>query len=110
MTPVGDTLDAPLAGAQLQAAAADERRESATLEKETALNPVEAGHLNMEHLHDELEDFPSEEELHTLRRVSDHIPLKIFTIAFVELCERFSYYGSTVVCMSLPPKYTKTGN
>ncbi|KAK2606189.1 hypothetical protein QQS21_003359 [Conoideocrella luteorostrata] len=37
------------------------------------------------------------EELSTLRRVPNHIPLRLFTIAFIELCERFSYYGSTVV-------------
>lgn len=40
---------------------------------------------------------PTEEEMHTLRRVSDKIPLNIYTIAFVELCERFSYYGTTAV-------------
>lgn len=43
------------------------------------------------------EDFPSEEELHTLRRVSEKIPLRTYLIAFVELCERFSYYGTSVV-------------
>ncbi|KAK3359123.1 POT family-domain-containing protein [Lasiosphaeria hispida] len=40
---------------------------------------------------------PTEEELHTLRRVPDKIPWSIYTIAFVELCERFSYYGTTAV-------------
>ena len=44
------------------------------------------------------DDFPTEEELHTLRRVSDKIPWKVYTVAFVELCERFSYYGTTIVC------------
>ncbi|KAJ4148235.1 hypothetical protein LMH87_002715 [Akanthomyces muscarius] len=59
------------------------------------------------------EDFPSPttEELTTLRRVSDKIPAKLFTIAFIELCERFSYYGSTVVFtnfiqQALPPGST----
>ena len=47
---------------------------------------------------DETLTSPTDEELVTLRRVPNHIPLKIFTIAFIELCERFSYYGSTVVC------------
>lgn len=42
-------------------------------------------------------DAPTDEELKTLRRVADHIPFKLFTIAFVELCERFSYYGSVIV-------------
>lgn len=43
-------------------------------------------------------DFPTEEELATLRRVSGKIPWITFTVAFVELCERFSYYGTTAVC------------
>jgi proton-dependent oligopeptide transporter, POT family len=43
-------------------------------------------------------EFPTEEELHSLRRVSDKVPWKAFALAFVELCERFSYYGTTVVC------------
>ncbi|KAF6817289.1 oligopeptide transporter [Colletotrichum sojae] len=57
-------------------------------------------------------DAPTDEELRTLRRVSDHIPFKIFTIAFVELCERFSYYGSIIVVITnfvqqpLPPGST----
>jgi proton-dependent oligopeptide transporter, POT family len=40
---------------------------------------------------------PNEEELQSLRRVSGKIPWQAFTIAFVELCERFSYYGTTIV-------------
>ena len=44
------------------------------------------------------EDFPTEEEIATLHRISDKIPWKAYTVAFVELCERFSYYGTTVVC------------
>ncbi|KAF3003585.1 hypothetical protein E8E13_006758 [Curvularia kusanoi] len=40
---------------------------------------------------------PTEEELKTLRRVSGKIPWQIFTIAFVELCERFGYYGCQVL-------------
>ncbi|CAG8978166.1 hypothetical protein HYALB_00011481 [Hymenoscyphus albidus] len=42
-------------------------------------------------------DHPTEEEFHTLRRVADKIPFAIYTVAFIELCERFSYYGTTVV-------------
>jgi len=40
---------------------------------------------------------PTDTELQTLRRVSDKIPWSIYTIAFIELCERFSYYGTTAV-------------
>src|ERR1700754_5214941 len=43
------------------------------------------------------EDFPTEEELVTLHRVADKIPWRIYTVAFVELCERFSYYGTQIL-------------
>ena len=36
------------------------------------------------------EDEPTLEELQTLRRVSGKIPWLAYTVAFVELCERFS--------------------
>jgi POT family proton-dependent oligopeptide transporter len=36
---------------------------------------------------------PTEEELATLRRVSDKIPIAAFSVVIVELCERFAYYG-----------------
>ncbi|KFH43144.1 peptide transporter-like protein [Hapsidospora chrysogenum ATCC 11550] len=42
-------------------------------------------------------DKPTEEEMRTLRRVSGKIKWTMWTIAFVELCERFSYYGSAVL-------------
>ncbi|KAH6715685.1 putative peptide transporter ptr2 [Leptodontidium sp. MPI-SDFR-AT-0119] len=48
-------------------------------------------------VHDEEFEIPTEEELRTLRRVSGQIPWSAYTIAFVELCERFSYYGTTAV-------------
>ncbi|PGH01111.1 POT family proton-dependent oligopeptide transporter [Blastomyces parvus] len=51
--------------------------------------------------HGSLEDInrqaPTEDEQQTLRRVPDKIPWLAFSIAFVELCERFSYYGTIVV-------------
>lgn len=43
--------------------------------------------------------YPTEEEMHTLPRVTGKVPWVAFTVAFVELCERFSYYGTTAVCM-----------
>ncbi|KAH6627023.1 POT family-domain-containing protein [Chaetomium sp. MPI-SDFR-AT-0129] len=56
---------------------------------------------------------PTEEELHTLRRVPDKIPWNIYTIAFIELCERFSYYGTTAVFTNFiqqpRPEYSSTG-
>ena len=45
-------------------------------------------------------DEPTEADLNTLKRVSGKIPWTAYTIAFVEFCERFSYYGTTVVCKS----------
>lgn len=41
---------------------------------------------------------PTELELKTLRRISGHIPWQAYSVAFVELCERFSWYGTTAVC------------
>jgi POT family proton-dependent oligopeptide transporter len=54
------------------------------------------------------DELPTEEELQTLRRVSGKIKWAMYTIAFVEACERFSYYGSAVlytnfVAQKLPP-------
>lgn len=56
---------------------------------------------SLEQFDDGLET-PTEEELETLRRVVGKIPWVAFTVGFAELCERFSYYGTTAVCM-LPP-------
>lgn len=39
-------------------------------------------------------DSPTEDDMLTLRRVPGKVPWTSYTIAFVELCERFSYYGS----------------
>ena len=49
----------------------------------------------------ELDNIPTSDELHgptALRRVAAPIPWAVYTVAFVELCERFSYYGTQVVC------------
>ncbi|GAB1196481.1 hypothetical protein APSETT444_005752 [Aspergillus pseudonomiae] len=40
---------------------------------------------------------PTEQELDSLRRVAGSVRWTAYTIAFVELCERFSYYGTTAV-------------
>ncbi|KAJ6616047.1 POT family-domain-containing protein [Mycena sp. CBHHK59/15] len=47
-------------------------------------------------IHDGLQ-FPTDEERATLRRVPDSIPWNAYLIAIVELAERFSFYGSSVV-------------
>ena len=43
-------------------------------------------------------EYPTAEEVDTLRRVAGAVPWSAYTVAFVELCERFAYYGTTVVC------------
>lgn len=48
------------------------------------------------------EEYPTAEELQTLERVQGPITWIIYTIAFIELCERFAYYGTTAVCELLP--------
>lgn len=65
------------------------------------------GSIDVEKLHEftdthgsddlDYDDKPTEEEMQTLRRVSGQIPWAAFTIAFCELCERFSYYGSAIL-------------
>ncbi|TFY76043.1 hypothetical protein EWM64_g7968 [Hericium alpestre] len=51
---------------------------------------------------------PTLEDVHTLRHVPDTIMWSTYMIAFVELAERFSFYGSTIVFVNfiqqpLPP-------
>lgn len=41
---------------------------------------------------------PTEEDLRTLRRVAGKLPWACYTVTLVELCERFSYYGTIIVC------------
>jgi hypothetical protein len=39
-------------------------------------------------------EFPTDEEVATLRRVADKMPIGSFAIVIVELCERFAFYGT----------------
>lgn len=63
------------------------------------------GHEGVDRAEGEVEVYeglPTPDELdgeNALRRVSAPIPWTVYTVAFVELCERFSYYGTQVVCM-----------
>jgi POT family proton-dependent oligopeptide transporter len=63
------------------------------------------------YINEEGNEHPSEEDMLTLRRVSDKIPFKAFTIAFVELTERMSYYGTIQVFTNFiaRPRQTPTG-
>ncbi|KAL8691611.1 MAG: hypothetical protein Q9218_003206 [Villophora microphyllina] len=56
-------------------------------------------------------EYPTPEEVQSLRRICGPVPWASYTIAFVELCERFSYYGTTIVFVNfiqnpLPPGST----
>jgi len=70
-----------------------------TLEKQIAMENKEPFAPQLEVDSDAESDLvkPSEADLDDLRRVPARIPWIGFTIAFVELCERFAYYGTTVV-------------
>jgi POT family proton-dependent oligopeptide transporter len=74
--------------------------DAASNEKGQSIVPTAHNHVYQYDDYDEeiQGEYPTEEEFHTLRRVADKVPWMIYTIAFVELCERFSYYGTTVVC------------
>lgn len=57
------------------------------------------------------DETPTEEEMQTLRRVPDKIPLRVYTIAYVEMVERLSYYGCTNIFVNFiqQPRPTPTG-
>jgi len=72
----------------------DTRRESVTA-KGLAISEI------MEGRYGPGERKPTMDELSgpgKLRRIAAPIPWSVYTVAFVELCERFSYYGTTIVC------------
>lgn len=52
-----------------------------------------AAYLDPKAMDDWYEGKPTEEELHTLRRVAGNIPIVAYLICAVEFCERASYYG-----------------
>ncbi|KAE9398197.1 peptide transporter PTR2A [Gymnopus androsaceus JB14] len=64
--------------------------------KSTSSHELTSSELELDGVHDGLE-FPTDEERAVLRRVSDTIPWSAFLIAIVELAERFSFYGCSVV-------------
>lgn len=57
------------------------------------------------------DETPTEEEMQTLRRVPDKIPLRVYSIAYVEMVERLSYYGCTNIFVNFiqQPRPTPTG-
>ncbi|XWX00091.1 hypothetical protein V2A60_008108 [Cordyceps javanica] len=102
--PAGDAVADPIAAAELRAEAQDGRKAS-LVPAAAAATAAPGDQVGRDVTGDFLnQDYPSPtaEELATLRRIPDRIPIKLYTIAFIELCERFSYYGSIVVCARRP--------
>lgn len=76
-----------------------------TIDNEVALVPtqssIEKDSAEIVNVESELHDFeielpgpaPTEEELATLPKVADTLPIAAWLVAIVELCERFTYYG-----------------
>ncbi|KAH7350375.1 peptide transporter PTR2-A [Pyrenochaeta sp. MPI-SDFR-AT-0127] len=50
------------------------------------------------------EQYPSEEDWRTLRRVYGKVSWMIYIIGIVEMCERFAYYGTTAVFVNFIQK------
>ncbi|KAG6865299.1 hypothetical protein C0991_003684 [Blastosporella zonata] len=88
----------------------DKKSEQTADEKHGLDDQLQGSLVYSDGIHDGLV-CPTEEEKATLRRVSDTIPWNAYLIAFVELAERFSFYGSSVVFTNfiqrkLPPGST----
>lgn len=91
--PAGDALAEPITGEAIRNEAHDEKKASIA-----AVSAHEEAIQRGGQQSDSMYEYPTEEEMESLRRIAAPIPAKIFTIAFIELCERFSFYGCTVVC------------
>jgi POT family proton-dependent oligopeptide transporter len=76
---------------------ADGDPERTKMSHKTEIPPMYDGKATMQESYLDDENMPTEEDLATLRRVSDKIPIRAYTIAFVELVERLSYYGTVQV-------------
>ncbi|KAH6892203.1 POT family-domain-containing protein [Thelonectria olida] len=84
MAPTGDVTE-PIAGAELRAEVLDEKRISLSVDPAT----IEQQQTQRDHATGIEYQLPTAEEMTTLRRVPNHIPLKLFTIAFIELFTNF---------------------
>jgi len=86
---------------QVYQATAEAARDSAWADQDIAAEKVrdEKGitHTTSADLESEYPDYPSAEQRASLRRVPGSINLIIFTVAFIEFAERFSYYGCMAV-------------
>ena len=79
-----------------------ETAQRSSIEKHVSKDSVDGQGVELSPVPDEHElglypegvEFPTDEEIATLRRVSDKMPIGAFAIVIVELCERFAYYGA----------------
>ncbi|KAF5631227.1 proton-dependent oligopeptide transporter POT family [Fusarium sp. NRRL 52700] len=91
MAPAGDSLAEPITVAGLRAEVLDEKRASISAEKRASIatDPrpatADAGAVGPAGGVTPDGQFPTAEELDTLRRVPNKIPMKLFSIAFIEL-------------------------
>ncbi|KAL5606569.1 uncharacterized protein BROUX77_003762 [Berkeleyomyces rouxiae] len=82
----------------IEAHAAPDYYEQEAVDEKSAVKAVPTSRLDLVDTNiDPIGQEPTEEDLATLPRVSGPINWAIYTIAFAELCERFSYYGSAVL-------------
>ncbi len=103
--PTGDSFDASI-GVRHDPSLAlppDQQHKLGDDAHKAELPVVYEGQKTMQDSYMNDDDFPTQEEIATLPRVAAKIPWKVYTIAFVELCERFSYYGTQILCM--PARY-----
>ena len=105
--PTGDSFDAAI-GVRHDPSLAlppDQRHGLGDDAHKTELPVIYEGQKTMQDSHMNDDDFPTQEEIANLPRVAAKIPWKVYSIAFVELCERFSYYGTQILCMlaTFPP-------
>ena len=89
----GAALDVIDAAAADYPAVAKGLKDESTIEKQ---NPLTA--TSEELLGPNGEQYPTEEDWATLRRVYGKVDWMIYVIGIVEMCERFAYYGTTAVC------------
>ncbi|MCJ1308534.1 hypothetical protein MMC25_002187 [Agyrium rufum] len=77
----------------------------------TEVVPIYEGKARRQSVYVDHPNAPTQEELHTLRRIGDKIPWNVYTVAFIECCERFSYYGTSAVYTNFiqQPRASRTG-
>lgn len=88
------------AGLEVDVIAEADRRAAGFGDKETVFDEKAAANIDVDAVSNDegvFDDTPTEDDMRTLRRVSGSIKWAMYTIAFVELCERFSYYGSSIL-------------